>query len=404
MNDIISIGPDGTVSAPATPTIPFIRGDGIGPEVWAAAEQVFNAAVKKCYGGQREVNWLEVFAGERALNEKGALLPDATVDAIRKYHVAIKAPLTTPVGGGFRSVNVSLRVLLDLFSCIRPVSHFPGVPSPLVRPDDVDMVIFRENTEDVYVGLEWEAGSPEAAEVIALVERLGGKKVRVDSGIGIKPISKTGSQRLVRRAIEYALQNGRTSVTLVHKGNIMKHTEGAFARWGYELAAEEFGDRTVTEKDVKAHHGGTCPEGKIVIKDRIADAMFQEILLHPAQYSVLALPNLNGDYISDALAATVGGLGIAPGANIGNEYALFEATHGSAPAIAGQNKANPTSLILSGAMMFEFLGWVEVKDAIESAVTAAIASKRVTIDLAENMPGATTLTCSDFADNICANL
>jgi len=404
MSDIINIGPDGTVSAPACPTIPFIRGDGIGPEVWAAAEQVFNRAVEKCYGGQRRVNWLEIFAGERALKEKGDLLPEATVEAIRTYHVAIKAPLTTPVGGGFRSVNVSLRVLLDLYSCIRPVSHFPGVPSPLVRPDDVDMVIFRENTEDVYVGLEWEAGSAEAAQVIALVEKLGGKTVRPDSGIGIKPISKTGTRRLVRRAIEYALQNGRPSVTLVHKGNIMKHTEGAFARWGYELAAEEYGDRIITEKDVKANHGGLCPEGRLVVKDRIADAMFQEILLHPADYSVLALPNLNGDYISDALAATVGGLGIAPGGNIGDQYALFEATHGSAPAIAGQNKANPTSLILSGAMMFEFIGWGEVKEALERAVTSAIASKRVTVDLAENMPGATTLSCSDFADNICAHL
>ncbi len=368
------------------------------------ARKVFDCAVAKA-GGGRAIDWLEIQAGEKALKECGDTLPEASLEAIKKYHVAIKGPLTTPVGKGIRSVNVALRRTLDLYACVRPVRYFPPVPSPVKHPEQVDMVVFRENTEDVYCGIEWPKDSPEAKEVIALVEKLSGRKIREDSGIGIKPISKFGSQRLVRMAIEYALSHGRESVTLVHKGNIMKFTEGGFRQWGYELAAEAYGDVTITEAELWEKHGGKLPAGKkLVIKDRIADAMFQQVLLSPSEYSVLALPNLNGDYMSDALAAQVGGLGMAPGANIGHGVAVFEATHGSSPKDAGQNKVNPSAVILSGAMMFEYLGWDDVAAMLRQAVARAVQSRHVTFDLAAQMEGSVQVSCSDFGESIIANL
>ncbi|MBR4741953.1 MAG: NADP-dependent isocitrate dehydrogenase, partial [Desulfovibrio sp.] len=341
MGEAITIDALGRVLTPKNPVIPFVPGDGIGPEIWVVAKKVFDAAVAKA-GDGRQISWLEVLAGEKAYLQAGDTLPSETLEAIRKYHVAIKGPLTTPVGKGIRSVNVTLRRTLDLYACVRPVRYFPPVPSPVKHPELVDMVVFRENTEDVYCGLEWPKGSDEAKEVIALVEKLSGHTIRADSGIGIKPMSVFGSQRLMRMAIEYALKHNRDSVTIVHKGNIMKFTEGGFRQWGYELAEKEFGDVTITEKELWDTYQGKLPQGKkVVIKDRIADAMFQQVLLNPEQYSVLALPNLNGDYISDALAAQVGGLGMAPGANIGKGVAVFEATHGSSPKDAGQNTVNP---------------------------------------------------------------
>ncbi len=396
----ITINSDGTLSVPDNVIIPFIEGDGIGPDIWRATRLVLDTSVEAAYKGAKKIHWKEVLAGEKAYNETGNWLPDETLSAIKEHVVAIKGPLTTPVGGGIRSLNVTLRQELDLYACVRPVRYFNGVPSPVKRPELVDMVIFRENTEDVYAGIEWESGSPEAEKIISFIENEMGKKIRPDSGIGIKPISKFGTFRLVRKAIKYALENNRKSVTLVHKGNIMKYTEGAFRTWGYELAKKEFPDVTITEQQLWDDYDGNIPEGKIVIKDRIADAMFQQILLRPAEYDVLALPNLNGDYMSDALAAQVGGLGMAPGANIGDGYAVFEATHGTAPKYTGLDKVNPGSLILSGAMMLEYLGWVEAKELIHKGLEAAICKKHVTYDLARQIEGATKVKCSEFAKKV----
>lgn len=397
MGEIIQLTNTGDIVTPENPIIPYFAGDGIGPDIWFAAQMVLDAAVEKAYGGKRKIEWLEILAGEKANEKTGSFLPDESVEAIKKYRVAIKGPLTTPVGGGMRSINVMLRLILDLYACVRPVSYISGVPSPVKEPEKVDMIIFRENTEDVYCGIEWEAGTPEAAEMMALVKKLTNKDIRPDSGIGVKPMSKTGTRRLVRQAILFALQNNRDSVTLVHKGNIMKYTEGAFRNWGYELAAEEFGDVTITEAELWDKYDGKMPASKkIVIKDRIADAMFQQILLRPAEYSVLAMPNLNGDYISDSLAAMVGGLGMAPGANIGDGVALFEATHGTAPKYAGQDKVNPGSVILSGAMMLDHIHWNEAAQLVRSALAKAIATKQVTYDLARQMEGSTKVSCSDF--------
>ncbi|OCC14392.1 Isocitrate dehydrogenase [NADP] [Dissulfuribacter thermophilus] len=396
----ITLNNDGSIVCPDNPIIPFIEGDGIGPDIWRATQMVIDAAVEKAYGGKRKIQWLEIYAGEKAKDKTGEWLPKETLDAIKEYVVAIKGPLTTPVGEGIRSLNVTLRQELDLYACVRPVRYFKGVPSPVKHPEAVDMVIFRENTEDVYAGIEWPQGSDEAKKVIEFLKDTMRANVREDSGIGIKPISIFGTKRLVRKAINYALSNGRKSVTLVHKGNIMKYTEGAFRNWGYELAKEEFADTVITEQDLWEKFDGNLPEGKIVIKDRIADAMFQQILLRPREYDVLAMPNLNGDYMSDALAAQVGGLGMAPGANIGDGYALFEATHGTAPKYTGLDKVNPGSLILSGAMMLEYLGWTEARDLVHNALEAAIAKKRVTYDLARQIEGATEVKCSEFASSI----
>ena len=396
----ITINDKGGINVPDCPVIPYIEGDGIGPDIWNATYRVLDAAVEKAYGGSKKIEWKEILAGEKAVEKTGEWLPQATLDAIREYVVAIKGPLTTPVGEGIRSLNVTLRQELDLYACVRPVRYFKGVPSPVKRPENVDMVIFRENTEDVYAGIEWPEGSAEAAKIIAFLKNEMGAEVREDSGIGIKPISRFGTYRLVRKAIVHAIENSRDSVTLVHKGNIMKFTEGAFRTWGYELAAKEFPEETISEADLWDKHDGKVPEGKIVIKDRIADAMFQQILLRPTEYSVLAMPNLNGDYMSDALAAQVGGLGMAPGANIGDGVALFEATHGTAPKYTGMDKVNPGSLILSGAMMLEYLGWKEAMQLVHKAIEGAIARKVVTYDLARQIEGAKKVKCSEFADEI----
>lgn len=377
-------------------TVPFIEGDGTGPDLWQATGPVLEAAVEKAYGGKRQLQWLEVLAGEKAFNRTGQWLPPETIQAIRRYELALKGPLTTPVGQGIRSLNVQLRQVLDLYVCLRPVRYFSGVPSPMVRPELVDMVVFRENTEDVYSGIEWPAESPEARELAQWIEDKTGKKIHPDSGIGIKPISRFGTQRLVRRAIEYALRRKKASVTLVHKGNIMKFTEGAFRTWGYELALSEFSNRTITEEEVQKLPPGQTPGEKVVIKDRIADMMFQQVLLRPDEYSVIATGNLNGDYLSDALAAQVGGLGMAPGANMGDDCAVFEATHGSAPRYAGLDKVNPGSLILSGALLLEHLGWQEAADLIYKALQKTILEGRVTYDLARQMDKAREVSCSRF--------
>jgi isocitrate dehydrogenase len=389
---------------PDQPIIPFIEGDGVGPDIWRASVRVFDAAVEKCYGGKRKVHWLEVYAGEKAFQLTKEWAPEETIEAIREYKIGIKGPLTTPVGGGIRSINVLLRQRLDLYACIRPVKYIPGTPSPLKHPEKVDMVVFRENTEDVYSGIEWKEGSKEALKLIEFLEKEFGKKIRRDSGIGIKPISQFGTYRLVRMAIQYAFSRNRKSVTLVHKGNIMKFTEGAFRDWGYELAKEEFGERVLVESELVDQGVTNLPEGKIVLKDRIADAMFQQILLRPEEYDVLAMPNLNGDYMSDALAAQVGGLGMAPGANIGDRAAVFEATHGSAPKYADQDVINPSSLILSGAMMFDYLGWKEAGEAIVKAMEQTISQKIVTYDLARQMKKARKVKCSEFATALIENL
>ena len=394
---LIQYSADGQLIVPDYPVIPYIEGDGTGPDIWKASRIVMDAAVEKASGGKRKIDWLEVPAGEKAFHTTGDWLPEATVDAIRKYRVAIKGPLTTPVGKGIRSINVALRQILDLYACVRPVSYVPGTPNPMKRPEDVDMIIFRENTEDVYAGIEWEAHSPMAVRLIELIEKEAGRKIRPDSGIGIKPMSRTGTRRLVAKAIDYALENEKTSVTLVHKGNIMKFTEGAFRNWGYELASERYGNVIVTEEALFEKHGGVLPEGKILLKDRIADAMFQQILLRPAEYQVLAMPNLNGDYMSDALAAMVGGLGMAPGANIGDGYAVFEATHGTAPKYAGMDKVNPGSLILSGAMMLEYLGWKDAATLIRTSLAKVVEQKTVTYDLARQMESPREVKCSEFA-------
>ncbi len=396
----ITLSEQGTLLVPDDPIIPVIAGDGVGPDIWNASRPVFETAVAKAYGGKRQLCWLPVRAGENCWKETGEFVPDETMEAITKYRVALKGPLSTPVGKGFRSVNVLLRRLFDLYACIRPCSHIPGVPSPVKDPDAVNMVIFRENTEDLYAGIEWDKGTEECSKVIALIEELTGRELRKDTAIGIKPISETGSKRLVRMAIQYAIDHKLPNVTLVHKGNIMKFTEGGFRRWGYECAAEEFGDVTITEEEVYKN-GGTVPAGKIVIKDRITDAMFQQILLRPREYSVLAMPNLNGDYMSDALAAQVGGLGMAPGSNVGDGYAIFEATHGTAPKYTGLDKINPGSMMLSGALMLDFLGWKEAGDLVRSGIAGAVARKTVTYDLARQMEGATEVACSAFGKAVC---
>jgi isocitrate dehydrogenase len=391
------------LEVPDRPIIPFIEGDGTGPDIWRATRHVLDGAVAKFYGGSRSIAWFEVLAGEKAYNQTGEWLPNDTLEAIRHYRVAIKGPLTTPVGGGIRSLNVTLRQVLDLYACVRPVRYFKGVPSPVREPEKVDMVIFRENTEDVYAGIEWPAGSDAAKKVIEFLATLG-KEIRPDSGIGIKPVSRFGSRRLVRKALRYATACHRESVTLVHKGNIMKFTEGAFKDWGYEEAKENFGDVTVSEAELWDQHNGKVPAGKVVVKDRIADSMFQQVLLRPDEYDVLATTNLNGDYMSDALAAQVGGLGMAPGSNEGDGYACFEATHGTAPKYANQDKVNPGSLILSGCMMLRWLGWSEAADGIETALGRTIEQKRVTYDLERLMDGATLLKTSEFAHAIVDNL
>jgi isocitrate dehydrogenase len=445
----------GKYEVPDNPIVPFIEGDGTGRDIWKASRRVFDAAVDKAYKGKRRVAWYEVFAGEKAKAKFDNWLPDETVDAIREFRVAIKGPLTTPVGGGIRSLNVALRQILDLYCCVRPVKYYKGVPSPVKHPDRMDVVIYRENTEDVYAGIEWEEGTAECAKLIEFLNKdmlKGGKKqVRLDSGVGIKPISVTGTKRLVRMAIRYALETGRKSVTLVHKGNIQKFTEGAFRKWGYELATEEFRDEVITEreswivdnkdknpsltvaenaelvepgmefappafrqaveKEVKevldriyATHGKGQWKKKIMINDRIADSIFQQVVTRADEYSVLACPNLNGDYISDACAAQVGGLGIAPGANIGDGYAIFEATHGTAPKYADKDVINPGSVMLSGVMMFRFLGWNEAADLIEGGMERTILQKKVTYDFERLMEGATKVRTSEFADSIIENM
>jgi isocitrate dehydrogenase len=396
----ITAGTDGLV-VPDDPIIPFIEGDGIGPDIWAAAVRVFDAAVKKAYGDGRAVGWQEVLAGEKAHNQVGSWLPQETVDAFSSYLVGIKGPLTTPIGGGFRSLNVALRLELDLYACVRPVRWFEGVPSPVKDPGKVDMVIFRENTEDVYAGLELEANTEDVTKLISFVKDEYGWEIRGDSGVGLKPISITGSKRLVRAALRYAIANGRKSVTLVHKGNIMKYTEGAFRSWGYELVKEEFSDVAVSWEDC-----GGEPGEKILVQDVIADAMLQQVLTRPANYDVIATTNLNGDYISDALAAQVGGIGIAPGGNINYDtgVAVFEATHGTAPKYAGQDKVNPGSLILSGEMMFRYLGWSEAADLIIRGLEGAVKARTVTYDFARLTDDATEVKTSEFGDAIIGHM
>ncbi|HUF95117.1 MAG TPA: NADP-dependent isocitrate dehydrogenase [Acidimicrobiia bacterium] len=400
MGTPISMGPNGLVVSD-DPIIPFIEGDGIGPDIWAAAVRVFDAAVDKAYGGSRRVEWTEVLAGQKAFDATGSWLPDETVDAFGKYRVGIKGPLTTPVGGGIRSLNVALRQILDLYACVRPVRWFEGVPSPVKDPGAVDMVIFRENTEDVYAGKELEEGTEDARKLIEFLEAEYGWEIRPDSGLGLKPISITGSKRLVRAAIKYALANGRKSVTLVHKGNIMKFTEGAFRAWGYELVKEEFSDVAVSWED----SGGEAGD-KLLVQDMIADAMLQQVLTRPASYDVLATTNLNGDYLSDALAAQVGGIGIAPGGNINYDtgVAIFEATHGTAPKYAGMDKVNPGSLILSGEMMFRYLGWNEAADLVVKGIEGAIAAKTVTYDFARLTNDATEVKTSEFGTAIISHM
>jgi isocitrate dehydrogenase len=439
---------------PENPIIPFIEGDGTGRDIWRASRRVFDAAVEHAYGGKRKVAWLEVFAGEKAFRKFNEWLPQDTVEAIRDFRVAIKGPLTTPVGGGIRSLNVTLRQMLELYACVRPVRYFPGVPSPVRNPEQMNVVIFRENTEDVYAGIEWRSGTPEAAKLLKFLneDMLQGKKhVREDSGVGIKPISPTGTKRLVRRAIQHAIEHKRRVVTLVHKGNIMKFTEGAFRDWGYELAKTEFRDKIVTEREswildnkdknanlsieqnaamvepglenapeafrkevaaevkstldaIYASHGHGAWKNKILVNDRIADSVFQQILTRAGEYQVFATPNLNGDYLSDACAAQVGGLGMAPGANIGDGYGVFEATHGTAPKYADKDVINPASVMLSGAMMFEFMGWNEAAALIENGIERTIQQKRVTYDLERMMQGATKVKTSEFASAIIENM
>ena len=398
--------PKSEIRNPESVVIPFIKGDGVGPDIWNASVLAFDEAVRKAYKGKKRIEWLEVYAGEEAKKKLGEWLPEETLSAIKKYKVAIKGPLTTPVGGGIRSLNVAIRQELDLYACVRPVRYFDGVPSPLIHPERLNVVIFRENTEDVYAGIEYEKGSKEALKLIDFIYAETGSKIRKDSGIGIKPISVTGTKRLVRRAIEYALNSKRKVVTLVHKGNIMKFTEGAFCKWGYEVAKEEFPDYTVTEEEFLASpkYRGRLPKGKVLINDRIADAMFQQVLLRPEDYSVIATPNLNGDYLSDACAAQVGGLGMAPGANIGDKAAVFEATHGTAPKYANKDMVNPGSLILSGVMMLEHIGWNKAANLIVDALQETIRQKTVTYDLQRQMKGAKLLKCSEFAGAIIKNM
>ena len=400
MGTPITIGPDGLEVAD-DPIIPFIEGDGIGPDIWAAAVRVLDSAVETAYGGERQIDWTEVLAGEKAYNDTGSWLPDDTVDAFRTHLVGIKGPLTTPVGGGIRSLNVALRQILDLYACVRPVRWFEGVPSPVKNPGAVDMVIFRENTEDVYAGKELQEGTEDARKLIAFLRESYDWDIRPDSGLGLKPVSVTGSKRLIRAAINYALQYGRRSVTLVHKGNIMKFTEGAFRTWGYEVVKDEFSDVAVSWEDSGGESGD-----KLLVQDVIADAMFQQVLTRPANYDVIATTNLNGDYLSDALAAQVGGIGIAPGGNINYDtgVAIFEATHGTAPKYAGQDKVNPGSVILSGEMMLRYMGWIEAADLVIAGLEGAIAAKTVTYDLERLMEGATKVKTSEFGDAVIAHM
>ena len=393
----------GALKVPSHPIVPFVEGDGTGPDIWRASVRVFDAAVERAYGGQRAVAWMEVFAGEKSFQQFQDWLPQETVDAMQQFRVSIKGPLTTPVGGGIRSLNVTLRQVLDLYACIRPVRYFEGVGAPVKEPEKVNIVIFRENTEDVYAGIEWKAGSPEAEKLGAYLRKEFNSQIREKSALGIKPMSEFGSKRLVEMAIRYAIEKCKESVTLVHKGNIMKFTEGAFRDWGYEVAREKFPNDTCTEAGL-AKGGPTARADAIVMRDRIADSMFQQLLLRPGEYSVIATPNLNGDYLSDAAAAQVGGLGIAPGGNVGDGVAVFEATHGTAPKYANLNKINPGSVILSGVMMFEYMGWNEAASLIVKGVENAIKSKRVTYDLARQMPGATEVSTSGFGDQVIAGM
>ena len=388
------------------PIIAFIEGDGIGPDIWKASQLVFDSAVKIAYKGKKKISWMEIYAGDKAVKKYGdnQWLPKETIDAIKDYTVAIKGPLTTPIGGGIRSLNVTLRQKLDLFACVRPVKYFNGTPSPVKRPQDLDVVIFRENTEDVYSGIEFKAGTKGAKEIIEYINTRFKKNIREGSGIGIKPMSKFGTMRLVKKAIEYAIKYNRDSVTLVHKGNIMKFTEGSFKDWGYQAAKKFFPDITISEDELWSKYKGKMPKGKILIKDRIADSIFQQILLRPKEYSILATPNLNGDYLSDAAAAQVGGLGIAPGANMSYSTALFEATHGTAPKYAGKDMVNPGSVILSGVMMFEYLGWDKAAKLIERAIKKTIKSKVVTYDFARQLTGAKKVKCSQFGKEIVKNM
>lgn len=392
------------LSVPDNPIIPLIEGDGVGRDIMKVARRVLDAALEKSYKGKRKIVWFDVYAGEKAQEKYGELLPKDTLKAIKHFIVALKGPLTTPIGGGFRSLNVTLRQVLNLYACVRPVRYFEGVPSPVKHPENMNVIIFRENTEDVYAGIEWPKGSKEVKKVITWLNKTMKTKIRSDSGIGIKPISVTGTTRLVRKAIKYAIEHNRKSVTLVHKGNIMKYTEGAFRDWGYKLAAKEFPDKTITETEVTEKSGGKVPEGKIVIKDRIADSMFQQILTRPDEYEVIATPNLNGDYLSDACAAQVGGLGMAPGGNIGDFVALFEATHGTAPKYTDKDVINPSSVILSGCMMLEYLGWKEAAEKIYKGISETIKQKRVTYDLERLMEGATKLRTSEFGTAIIENM
>jgi len=421
MAEAISIDANGNLNVPSNPIIPFIEGDGIGVDIWTPARKVFDAAVQKCYGNSRKIDWLEVMAGEKAYHQTGEWLPEETLSAIEKYLVAIKGPLTTPIGGGIRSLNVTLRQTLDLYVCLRPVRWFKGVPSPLVHPEYTDMVIFRENTEDIYAGIEFQAHTPDCVRLVDLLQKeFGAKSIRFPetTSIGIKPVSKEGTERLIKAAIDYAIQHRKPSVTIVHKGNIMKFTEGSFKKWGYDYAEKHYSDKVFTwemydrimteqgPEEAQKAQDDALSSGKVLIKDSIADAFLQEILLYPKDHSVVATLNLNGDYISDSLAACVGGIGIAPGANINyaTGYAIFEATHGTAPKMAGKNAVNPSSIILSGAMMFEYMGWVEAAKLIEDAVEKAIASKRVTFDFHRLMEGATLLSTSEFGDEIVAQM
>ena len=401
----IERGEGGQLAVPDHPIVPFIEGDGTGPDIWRAAVRVFDAAVEKAYGGQRAIVWHEVLAGQKAFDETGDWLPEATLEAFREFHVGIKGPLTTPVGGGIRSLNVALRQILDLYVCLRPVRWYPGVPSPVKNPEFVDMVIFRENSEDIYAGIEWEAESPEAKKLIAFLrDELGVDKIRFPdtSGIGVKPVSREGTERLVRAAVKYAIENDRKSVTLVHKGNIMKFTEGAFRDWGYDLTRKEFSGKAIGWDDCN----GNPPEGQVLVKDAIADITLQQVLTRPKEFDVIATLNLNGDYLSDALAAQVGGIGIAPGANINYEtgHGIFEATHGTAPKYAGQDKVNPSSVILSGVMMLGYMGWNEAAEKIEAGISKSIEARTVTYDFERLMEDATKLKCSEFADAIISNM
>ena len=395
---------DGSLNVPDHPTIPFIEGDGIGPDIWQASRLVIDHAIEKTSSGKRQIDWLEVLAGEKSFRTSGTWLPEETLAKIEDHVVAIKGPMTTPVGKGIRSLNVAIRQKLDLYTCVRPVKYIDPVPSPMRHPEKIDMVVFRENTEDLYAGIEYQAGSVEAARLRDFLNEQMGTQLPEDSGLGIKSISEKNTKRLVTNAIAYAVENKCASVTLMHKGNIMKFTEGAFAKWGYEVAREKFRNQTFTEKELYDDYRGNFPAGKVLIKDRIADMLFQQVLLRPAEYQVIATPNLNGDYLSDALAAQVGGLGMAPGANIGDRCAVFEATHGTAPKYAGQDKVNPSSLILSGAMMLDYIGWREASDLIRTALQAAIKAGTVTYDLARQMQGATEVKCSEFAQAIVGHM